>query len=226
MEPQEFLAAVLPTSGFLCVAEFSSKQKEHVFAADLSELSTTISRFHEAKRDTYFALASFTQAGSREAENALYVKAAFMDIDCGEGKAYPTKRDAAGALDVFLAGTELGDLGTPWVVSSGGGLHVYWPFTENIPVGVWKPVAENLKRLCKKHGFKIDFTVTADAARVLRVPGTTNWKIKGKPRACVIKATSDLFDFATFRELVREKAKFFLFCSVLLVLRGGSRIIG
>jgi hypothetical protein len=55
---------------------------------------------------------------------------------------------------------------------------VYWPLTEPVNVVDWKPVAEDLKRLCKQEGLRIDMTVTADAARVLRIPGTMNFKKK------------------------------------------------
>lgn len=207
MEPLDFLAVVLPRSGIYCVAELSSKKKEHYYSPTLSVAYEVARQFADAKHDTYYALASFSDEGSRAAENALYMRSAFMDIDCGEGKAYPTKRAAAGALDEFLDATLLGALGSPWIVSSGGGLHVYWPFTEDLTISRWKPVMENLKRLAKAEGLLIDFTVTADAARVLRLPGTTNWKQKAKPRECKILSVGDppQFDFETFAAAVKAK---------------------
>jgi hypothetical protein len=67
-------------------------------------------------------------------------------------------------------------LGQPIVVSSGGGYHIYWPFTEEVEAAKWKPLAESFKRLCKQEGLVIDWNCTADAARVLRIPGTVNLK--------------------------------------------------
>lgn len=58
------------------------------------------------------------------------------------------------------------------------GLHCYWPLLEAADISTWKPIAENFKRLCKQEGLNIDQTVTADAARVLRIPGTFNNKAK------------------------------------------------
>lgn len=203
MTPLEFIAAVVPSAGVLCVAELSSKKKEHVFVDKVEDLAPHIRRFVEAKRDTYFALASFTESGKRTAPNALYIRSLFVDIDCGAGKPYLTKQAAATALDGFLQATTLGVLGNPWVVTSGGGLHVYWPFTDNIPVAQWRPVAENFKRLCKKHSLHIDFTVTADAARVLRVPDSYNWKIKDKPRKAKIMIEGVTFAFADIAAAVK-----------------------
>ena len=207
MKPLEFIAAVVPSAGVLCLAEFSSGRKQHVFVDKVSDLEPTIKAFNDAEYDTYFALASFKEAGSRTAANAQFLKSAFMDIDCGTGKDYATKQEAATALDKFLQETKVGLLGNPWVVSSGGGLHVYWPFTDNIPVPEWKEASENLKRLCKERSLNIDYSVTADAARVLRVPETSNWKKKESPRKVKILVTWGTFDFANFAAAVKEQIK-------------------
>jgi len=184
MNPLEFMSAVLPTTGVYCAAELSTTKKEHVYAKTIGELKPHIQRFIDAKYNTYFALASFGKAGSRMSDNAMSMRSLFLDIDCGAGKPYKTKRNAVEALDAFLRAT---GLPAPWLVSSGGGVHVYWPFIEPVGIPEWKLTAENLKRLCKQHGLDIDFTVTADAARVLRVPGTVNWKDPANPRPVTIK---------------------------------------
>ena len=183
METGEFLAAVLPPAGVYCIAELSTKKKEHVFGS-LEELKPHIERFNEAKLNTYFALASFSKSGKRSADNALLMRSFFLDIDCGKGKAYPNQKEAVTALEEFLYVTGMPN---PWAVSSGSGVHVYWPFTEAVGIAEWKTAAENLKLLCKKHDLKIDYTVTADSARVLRVPDTFNWKDPEHPRRVVIK---------------------------------------
>ena len=123
-------------------------------------------------------------------------------IDCGEGKDYATKQEAATALSKFLEDSGLGHIGTPWIISSGGGLHVYFPFEEDVTVATWKPVAENLKRLAKKLGFNIDASVTGDAARILRVPDTHNYK-QEKPRKVVIKVEGGVFDFEALADHLR-----------------------
>lgn len=206
MEPLEFLAAVLPSPGHgqYCAAELSSKKKQHLFAEDLSEFSEPIERWLKNKNDIYFALATFAESGSRTADNARYIKSLFIDMDN-----YASKKEAGTALSAFLETTGLDALGTPWVVASGGGLHCYWAFSTAVTVSTWKPVAESLKRLCKQESLNIDNTVTADAARVLRVPGTFNFKAKYEtPRPVRILTEGTEIDFDAFAgrllELVGE----------------------
>lgn len=122
--------------------------------------------------DAYYALASF-KGNSRSADNALYLRSFFLDLDCGVGKPYVDRAAASKALRAFVDEAELP---RPCIVNSGGGLHVYWPLTEDVPVEQWLPLARSLKRLCAQHGLFADPAVTADAARILRVPGTKNFK--------------------------------------------------
>lgn len=207
MMSQEFLATVLPSAGNFCAVELSTAKKEHVFTKTVEEAYDAAMAFNEKGLDAYFALATFGAAKERVAKNALKIKSLFLDIDCNGvkgDKEYATKAEGAAALDAFLLETSLADLGNPWIVSSGGGLHVYWPFTEDVDIDVWKPVAENLKRLCKKHGFKIDHSVTADASRILRVPDTNNYK-KEKPRRVkiMVEANPQSFDFEELAAVLR-----------------------
>ena len=204
MEPLDFLAAVLPSPeyGRYCVAEFTSR-KEQFFADTLEETKNAVARMLRNKDCVYFAMSTFGPEDRRTAANAQYVKSMFIDMD-----GYASKKDAAHALNAFLENTGLGALGTPWIVNSGGGLHCYWPLKEALPVDTWKPVAENFKRLCKQEDMAIDMTVTADAARVLRVPGTMNFKKKyPEPRPVRILNQGDLFDFDAFAAIVREQLK-------------------
>ena len=202
MEPLDFLAAVLPSPeyGRYCVAEFTAR-KEQVFTDTLDEIQGTVTRWVAQKNCVYFAMSTFGKENNRTAANAQFVKAMYIDMD-----GYATKKDAAHALNAFLEKTGLGTLGTPWIVNSGGGLHCYWPLKEAIPVETWKPVAENFKRLCKQEAMEIDMTVTADAARVLRVPGTFNFKKKYvTPRPVRILNTGDIFDFDQFADIMRAQ---------------------
>ena len=206
MKSQEFLATVLPTSGAYCAVEISTAKKEHVFVQTIDELYNAAMAFDSKGYNSFYALATFNDKGKRLTENALKIKSLFLDIDCGDGKGYATKADAADALDTFLSTTALAELGTPWVISSGGGLHVYWAFTEEVDIAVWKPVAENLKRLCVKQGLKIDAMVTGDASRILRVPDTSNYK-QAKPRKVkiMIESSPKTFNFETISSALKEK---------------------
>ena len=123
MQPLDFLAAVLPSSGPYCVAEFTTPKKEHVFVDSLEEILNTadlFAVFGSEKKDAYFALASFKEKGKRTAENAKALKSLFIDIDIGEGKDYSNREEAIAAYEKFMEDTGLSDLGQPIVVSSGG----------------------------------------------------------------------------------------------------------
>lgn len=173
MEPLEFLAAVLPPPGhgYYCIAGYKPPKRDHVFVEDLANIDATVEPWLAKKRDIYFGVSTFEERGSREAVNARYIRSLFIDMD-----GYATKKAAADALSAFLDDTGLDRFGTPWVIASGGGLHCYWPFERAVAVPEWKPLADRFKRLCKARGLSIDMSVTADAARVLRIPGTTNFK--------------------------------------------------
>ena len=208
MTPQEFFAVVLPPPGhgLYCAVELTTKRKEHKFEETLDELQTHIDAWVEAKYNTYFALATFEEAGSREATNARHIKSLFVDIDCNEDgpKTYGTKEAGMEAFDAFMQKTGLHELGQPYIVDSGGGYHIYWPLTETQDITTWKPVAENFKRLCKQEGLKIDMTVTADAARVLRWPDTFNFKpAYPEPRPVRILEEGVLFDFEIISAAIR-----------------------
>jgi hypothetical protein len=203
MTPLEFLAAVLPapSTGMYCVAELSSIKKEHQYEESLEDLQAPIDAWHAADKDVYFALSTFAVAGKRTADNARFIRSLFIDMD-----GYATKKDAATALGAFLEKTGMAELGNPYIVGSGGGLHVYWPFEEAVDIVSWKPMAENFKRLCKQESMAIDMTVTADAARVLRVPGTTNFKKKyATPRPVRLLAAGDTFSFDALSKLINDR---------------------
>ena len=192
MTPLEFLAVVLPSpeKGLYCTAELTTKKKEHNFVEHLEDLPASIVKWGD-KKNIYFALSTFENSGKRTAENSRFIRSLFIDMD-----GYESKKAAAMSLSEFMVKTGLDLLGTPYIVDSGGGLHCYWPFTKDIPVTEWKPVAENFKRLCRQENMSIDMTVTADSARVLRFPGTFNNKEKyAAPRPVRILAEGDTFDF-------------------------------
>ena len=207
MQPLDFLAAVLPSSGVYCAAEFNSAKKEHVYVDTLADLMLAADAFAKANRDVYYALAAFKESGKRTGDNARAIRSLFVDIDIGEGKDYKTRSEGRDAFAEFMVNTGMEELGQPIVVSSGGGFHVYWPFTEDAEIADWKPLAENFKRLCKQEGFNIDWNCTADAARVLRVPGTFNQKFDPPKPVKILSEGSGPFSMAVLGEFIASKMK-------------------
>ncbi len=175
MTPLEFLAEVLPSpdNGLYCLFAIGADGiKRHKFVERIDDMQPHIEAMLAAKADLYFALSTFKER-SRKANSAQTIHAVFLDMD-----GYTSKKEAALALTSFLEKTGLASFGTPYLVGSGGGIHAYWPTADNVDPTTWKPIAENFKRLCVQEGLRIDHTVTADAARVLRIPDTLNFKPK------------------------------------------------
>ena len=62
------------------------------------------------------------------------------------------------------------------MINSGRGVHVYWPLTEALSAEQWAVEADRLKRCCSENGLLADPAVTSDVVRVLRMPGSKNYK--------------------------------------------------
>jgi hypothetical protein len=179
MDTTKFLQSVLGTAGSYCVFALSDGRRIQKFYDTIEQLEHAAVNFDENGFDAYYALGTFEEAGSREADNVKQMRSFFMDLDCGvnlktgKPKDFPDQHAAILALKGFV---KTNGLPRPFLVNSGYGVHVYWPLTEPVDFMTWLPVAERLKALAKAQGFKADEAVTADAARVLRVPGTHNHK--------------------------------------------------
>lgn len=196
----DFLNSVLPDQGTYCSVGIRSgvvKQAFHLSPADVDVACGT----HTAQgTDAYFALATFKDDSSRKADNAAFLRSFFLDLDCGVGKPYADQAAAAQALSIFISNT---GLPSPILVNSGGGLHVYWPLTEDVEVATWLRYAKSLKRLCAEHNLHADPAVTADSARILRVPGTSNFKT-GAARPVQIVAQGQPIELAVFTARLPE----------------------
>lgn len=133
----------------------------------------------------------------RGQNNAVALKSLFIDIDAKPGpNGYASMDEAVSALGNFIKAV---DLPRPsMVVSSGGGLHVYWTLATPLPIYQWQPLAYALAEATKKHGLKCDTQCTIDGARVLRVPDTFNRK-QEQPRPVRIVGTPTDFDYSLER---------------------------
>jgi len=169
----DFLNSVLPTQGLYCTVGIRANAVKQSFQATIEDVEAVGSGMDSQGVDAFFALATFKDASGRKADNAVFLRSFFLDLDCGTGKPYADQASAAQALSIFVADTKLP---SPTLVNSGGGLHVYWPLTEDVPVSDWIRHAKSLKRLCAQKKLFADPAVTSDAARILRIPGTHNFK--------------------------------------------------
>lgn len=113
----------------------------------------------------------------RQEPNLVACHSFYMDIDVKEG-AYSSTKDALIAFRKFYV-----QVGLPQptiIVGSGtGGFHVYWTIEEIFEPKEFRQVAGQLVAAGLQHGLIFDKQCTSDALRLLRVPGT--WNFKGGP---------------------------------------------
>jgi hypothetical protein len=172
METQDFLRYVLPSSGNYCCFTLVDKFPRQRFFNDIDQLADYMRQMSEKGYNTYYAVSSFG-GNQRTQEGVVLTKAVYLDVDCGPDKPYINWQQGLKALGKFIADA---GLPKPTIVHSGNGLHVYWVLTEELAPAAWRPLASGLKEATRQHGFAVDPTVVTDSARVLRAPGTVNFK--------------------------------------------------
>lgn len=139
----------------------------------------------DAERDTtvYFTIGSmanhkYTGANGREKyrrtqEHATWFKTLALDLDIGADKPYATQKEGWTAMKVALA-----DIGMPMpmVVSSGNGIHLYWPLTVPVKKEIWERASIALRIALDEKGVMIDTSKIHDPSMVLRPVGTHHKK--------------------------------------------------
>lgn len=187
MELKQFLQLVT-ADGLRCIAMQTDVGFVQMPAKTADEAVRLIEWVDGQKKNCYYALATFQREHlngngkrrvSRKRKNVDSLKALWVDIDFKDC-AVPTLRGALGEVGAFLEAT--GFPKPTVMVSSGNGLHLYWPFDGAVSYGVWSKLASGFKLLCKREGLPADHACTADSARVLRPIGTHNWKDTDNPK--------------------------------------------
>lgn len=189
MDAKEFLQRTLPQDGNFYGAVVGNNRFSQHKLQDIDALVSYADRLSRKKCDVYFATGSFGE--QRTQDQCRNKRALYLDIDCGVGKLYADKKTAIVELFSFCDGHFI----RPNIlVDSGGGIHAYWTFVNEVSTKTWLPMASALKDLCEAEGFMADPTVTADAARILRIPGTYNQKEDTPREVKVIHASTKEFN--------------------------------
>ena len=131
---------------------------------------------------------------AKSQDQALAMKGIWLDIDI-KPTAYATLTAAVTAVGEFLAKLKLPP--PTALVASGGGLHAHWISDRVLTVDEWRPYAEGLKAAAIEFfGQKMDTGVIADCARVLRVPGTYNFKLDQPRTVKLLNMRETDYDFS------------------------------
>ena len=187
MQQPDLLDLVQPADGWFAITSIKGSGKNadvrQELVATREEVDALVERYVNAGWNVFFGVAKYATGDNRTKENVKGLKAFWLDIDCGPTKAeidpntkrpdgYIDQKAALGALRSFC---KIVGLSTPTLVSSGGGIHAYWPLEEEISRRDWEPVAERFKAVCRAQNFYVDDKVF-EVARILRIPGTFNFK--------------------------------------------------
>ena len=209
----DLLSAVQPDGGWFAVVGIKDKSVVQKFAETREEVDDIAADFAEQRRNVFFGVAKYKTDDNRRKDNVQSLKAFWLDIDCGEAKARVDEKtgrpdgyiDQLAGLQALKGFCELVGLPEPIIVNSGRGLHVYWPLTEAVSREQWEPVAERLQQLCDTHKLYVDPAVF-EVARILRIPGTLNFKDDPATEVTIIHAAGPV-EFGAFKTLLGVKEK-------------------
>lgn len=189
-----FLQSVLPASAkYFCAVAVDPRTGRLAQRAVTSheELATVVGKAAAKGYDAFFALSGFQQGWHddpggrldkndavkkvfRTQANAYAMRALWLDLDVGaDPKKYPSQSAAVTGLMEFCSRTGMPQ---PYIVNSGGGIHVYWRFMQDVSVAQWRLLSAALDAVVTHAGVLADPSRTMDAASILRPVGTTNWK--------------------------------------------------
>jgi hypothetical protein len=204
---KQFYEKALATQGVYCAtgieqSEAGKGKVTNKFAENIDDLLKQVEVFKKKGWNTYVALGTF-EGYSRKKDDCLYFRSFFIDLDVGEdkaesGKGYATKEDALEALDKFLAESELPP---PVRIDSGTGIHAYWLLTEEVPINQYMPYALKFKDYVLER-LLADPAVMAEAARIMRVPDSLNYKTDPPSQAKFIDTEFHQYDFEAFKDFL------------------------
>ena len=147
-----------------------------------------------SKRDIYFGLGTVSESNGdyRRAtvSEVRGIPGIWLDIDiAGVGH---KKNNLVPNVETALELLKKFEHAPTVIVHSGGGLHVYWVFKE---FWTFENASEHTQAIQLLNSFQSKMAalfkpyaidMVHDLARVLRIPGSTNWKDKENPRAVTI----------------------------------------
>ena len=198
---RKFLEVTRSGEGRLCFRPVSGTFTERHFR-NVEDALVLIEQFgHNA--DVWVSMATYSDPhSSRSQKNAEFLRAIWLDVDAHAGGKYLTLQDVKCAVANFLVLTALP---MPTVVHfTGHGMHVLWTFTDRIHVDRWLPVAAKLQDLAVRCSLGAD-PITADAARILRVAGTLNFRDPATPRKCkLVGGDRQSLNFDRFTDAINQ----------------------
>ena len=200
MDNFDLLTAVQPEQGWFAVVGIKGESRQQEIVETREEFDDWVAHFQRIKRNVFFGVAKYKDDSSRTKANVQALKAFWIDIDCGPTKDYPSQGEALEALKAFCKSV---GFPKPTLVNSGRGIHAYWSLTQEITREEWEPAAKRLKEVCATQGLRVDNSCF-EAARILRVPGTMNFKGE-EPLPVTVLSVGKPVAYDFFRETLGVK---------------------
>ena len=205
--------------GYLSVFELPSKRARFFNLAEsdaLEKAATTIASIN-GNQNIYQTMGLLKRPPKKRGteDDVIGIAAFWMDIDIA-GQAHKVSR-LPGSRQECIDFLEDFSLKPTLIINSGYGLHVYWVFSE-----VWyfdgagerekarqlsDKFQKTLIQMAKEKGWDLD--KTSDFVRVLRVPGTKNYKLANDPKPVeIIKINQIKYSPEDFEpHLIEEASK-------------------
>jgi len=197
MDTTTFLKKILPPEGhgYYCLADFRNGLKsppQHRYTQSIDELVVMAQKGDAEERNVFHACATYVTNESRKQSNTAFMQSIWADLDVKEGE-YASQKDACLSIMEFCAAIGLPQ---PMLVSSGRGIHCYWPLTAPIASADWKMLADKFAAVLARTGVRVDTTRTADQASILRPVGTHHRK--AEPIQVKLLKDAEPIDLAAF----------------------------
>jgi hypothetical protein len=213
----DLLDAVQPSSGWYAIVGIkgagNNVQRQQHLVETRAEVDALAARLVSGGWNVFFGVAKYASDANRKKSNVKALKAFWLDIDCGPTKAVADPKtgrpggyvDQATGLAALRKFCKHVGLPKPIIVNSGRGLHVYWPLAQEVAPADWEPVAERLRDLCIANDLYVD-AVVFETARILRIPGTYNFK-DDPPTQVVVMTEGQPTDFDDFKRTLGVKPR-------------------
>ena len=153
------IKAVLPDAGedkiLYCLFGFSNSDSKDIlfndFFENVSDLIEAAERHLNDPKGVHlhYTMASFSDR-KRDQVHATHLQSFVLDIDIKDGD--NTYSDVSEAFDHTKEFCSKLGIPIPTCVKSGGGLHLYWTFTEPVDAKEWYIAADRLDRVIKEDG--------------------------------------------------------------------------
>lgn len=192
---------ILPTTGFYCVAKQFGDGFQHFFHNTVEDALQRAKILDNAGHTVYIAQSSFSTITSRKQSNVEKVRSLWLDLDCGEGKPYPSQVEAGQALARFCKAL---DIAMPVVVRSGNGLYAHLPLDAEMVPATWAGLATLFRKCCETNGLMADHSRTCDCSSVLRPVGATHRKDPNNPK--IVTQLNDVRVYSTLDLVAKMKS--------------------